>query len=259
MAAPGEQPRVGENRLLAALPQEDYQRLVPELETVQLAFRQVLYEAGQPIRDVYFLRNAVVSMISVMEDGTAVEFATVGNEGLVGLPVFLGAVTAPHQTFCQIPGEAARLRADVFRAEAQARSSLHDLAQRYTQALFSQVAQHASCNRVHSIEQRCARWLLMTHDRVGADEFPLTQEFLAHMLGVRRAGVNAAAGLMKKAGFIRYVRGRVTIVDRPGLESASCECYRVIKLEFERLLGAGPSPERSGGAGDDTTTAHRPA
>ena len=237
MSAPDDLHGPRENRLLAALPREDYERLLAKLDMVSLAIKQIVYEPNGPIPHVYFPTSAVTSVISIMEDGVGVEVATVGNEGMVGLPLFLGAATTPLQAFCQVPGAAARLKADVFRDEIDRGSPLHGLLQRYTQALLNQIAQSAACNRVHSIDQRCARWLLMTHDRVRADQFLLTQEFLAQMLGVRRASVNTAAGMLQKAGFIRYTRGRITVTDRPGLESASCECYRIIKEDFDRLLG----------------------
>jgi CRP-like cAMP-binding protein len=150
--------------------------------------------------------------------------------------VFLGARSIPGEAFCQVAGRALRVPAEALIREASTRGPLHDLLQRYTQALFNQVAQTAACNRAHSIDERCARWLLITHDQVGADRFPLTQQFLAMMLGVRRAGVNAAAGILQRAGFVRYRRGVITVTDRPGLESAACACYRIVRDEFERLL-----------------------
>jgi CRP-like cAMP-binding protein len=224
-----------ENRLLAALPGSAYERLLPALEPVSLSLRQTIYEAEQPIEYVYFVRVGVISMVSVMQDGTIIEVATVGNEGMVGLPVFLGADTIAMHAFVQIPGAAMRMKATALREEVRNGGALAALLQRYTQALLIQIAQGAACNRVHSIEERCARWLLMTHDRVGADEFPLTQKFLSQMLGARRASVNRAARVLQQAGFIRYRRGQITILDREGLESAACECYTVIKREYERL------------------------
>jgi CRP-like cAMP-binding protein len=165
-----------------------------------------------------------------------VEVGTVGNEGMLGLPVFLGADSSPGAAFCQVPGRALRMPAEALRAAASVEGPLRDLLQRYAQALMDQIAQSAACNRAHSTEERLCRWLLMTHDRVGADRFPLTQEFLGQMLGVRRAGVSATASILQRAGFIRYSRGTITITDRAGLESASCGCYRVVRDEFDRLL-----------------------
>lgn len=225
------------NRLLTALPLEEYERLLPNLETVSLPLKYVLYEPNEPIEHVYFPIHGVVSLVTIMEDGVAVEIATVGNEGMIGLPVFLGSEIIPMKAFSQIPGKGMRIKADVFKDLVNQGSPLHDLLQRYTQALFNQTAQSAACNRLHSIEERCCRWLLMIHDRVDSDEYLLTQEFLSQMLGVRRASVNMVASILQKARLIRYSRGRITILDRLGLEAASCECYARIKQEFDRLLG----------------------
>lgn len=225
------------NRLLAALPTEEYERLLPNLETVSLNFKQILYNVNEPIEYIYFPSNYVVSMLTIMENGEAVEVGTVGNEGMVGLPVFLGADKIPGQAFAQIPGDGMRMRADVFTREVTPNTPLFNLLQRYTQALFNQIAQSAACNRLHSIEERLCRWLLMTHDRVGADQFPLTQEFMGQMLGVRRAGVSVTAAILQKAGFIRYSRGKMTISDRASMEDSACECYGIVKAEFDRLLG----------------------
>jgi CRP-like cAMP-binding protein len=227
----------GQNRLLAALPAHEYERLRPHLERTSLGIKESLYEANQPISSVYFPCNVVISLLTVMEDGAAVEVGTIGNEGMVGLPIVLGTETFPGKAFCQIPGAAMRMEAQqAFREEIRRDGPLQDLVRRYTHTLFTQVAQSAACNRLHSIEERCARWLLMAHDRVGADEFALTQEFLSQMLGVRRPSVSIAAGMLQKAGFIRYRRGKIAVLDRPGLESASCECYQVIRQEFDRLF-----------------------
>ena len=172
-----------------------------------------------------------------MDDGTRVEVATIGNEGIVGIPAFLGAqgMGARDVYQVQVPGQVVAMEAREF-LKATRREPLRGLVQRYAQALFSQVTQQVACNGLHSVEERCSRWMLLTHDRVGSDEFPLTQEFLAQMLGVRRASVSMAAGILQSAGFIRYSRGQVAIIDREGLENASCDCYRVIRTEFDRLL-----------------------
>ncbi len=227
----------GGNRLLESLPPDLRERLLPRLDRVQFAFKQIFYDVNQPITAVYFPISGVVSLVTITEDGGIVEVATVGNEGMVGIPLLLGAESTPGRAFVQVPGEGWRMEAAEFRAQLQRDDRLRDHLGRYTQSLFDQIAQSAACNRLHSINERCARWLLMTHDRVGRDEFPLTQEFLAQMLGVRRASVNAAASFLQRAGFIRYSRGVITILDRAGLESASCECYRILRDEFERLLG----------------------
>jgi CRP-like cAMP-binding protein len=225
------------NRLLDLLPDEDHDRLRPELETVHIGVKEAVCEANEPIPHVYFPTGAVISLAAPLADGATAELATVGREGMVGLPVFLGADTMPSRAFGQVPGEALRMGAGAFRAEVERHGPLVRVLNRYTHALFHQAALVLACNGVHSAERRCARSLLQTHDRVGADQFLLTQEFLAMMLGVRRARVSAAAGQLRKAGLIRYARGQMTILDRPGLVSASCECYRVIEREFDRLLG----------------------
>jgi CRP-like cAMP-binding protein len=203
-----------------------------------MALKQILYQSNGAIPYVYFPLTMVASLVISMQDGQTVEVATVGNEGMVGLPAFLGAESFPGQAFTQIAGEAVRMQTAVLRGKASLGSPLHDVLHRYTQALFTQVAQSAACNRLHSIGQRCARWLLMTEDRVRADQFPLTQEFLAQMLGVRRAGVSEAASNLQKAELIQYSRGVITVLDRAGLEAAACECYAIVKQEYDRLLTA---------------------
>src|ERR671932_1570613 len=229
--------RPSANRLLAALPRAEYLRLLPYLEPVSLAHRQSLYDAHTPIPYVWFIERGVASVIRAMKDGTLIEISVIGCEGMVGLPVFLGSESTPSQALVQIPGAGLRMEATVFRREVPAGSPLHDLLHRYTQAYINHVVQGMVCNRVHSIAQRCARWLLLTHDRVDADQFPLTQQLLAQMLGVRRASVGTVASTLQKAGLIRYSRGVITILDRPGLEAAACECYRIIQAEYDRLLG----------------------
>jgi CRP-like cAMP-binding protein len=225
------------NRILAALPPEEMDRLEPHLETVDLPTRMVLYEPNSPVEHVYFPHRGVVSLLTLMPDGTAVEIATVGPEGMVGMPVLLGAEQMASKAFIQIPGDGVRIKADAFRRVVKECSRFEALLLRYTLALMNQMAQNGACNRTHSVEERLARWLLMTQDRVHEATFPLTQEFIAQMLGVRRPTVSLAAGMLAKAGMISYVRGRMTILNRAGLEEASCECYRVIRGEFERLVG----------------------
>ncbi|XXX75096.1 Crp/Fnr family transcriptional regulator [Sorangium sp. So ce134] len=226
------------NRLLSALPRRELERLLPQLEVVPLGHKQVLYEASEPIHHVYFPENGVVSLLSLMENGDAVEIGTVGNEGMVGLPVFLGSVSTQGRAFSQVPGDAVRMRSPIFREEVGRGGRLRETLSRYTQSLFEQIAQAAACNRLHPMGERCARWLLMTHDRVGADEFPLTHEFLSQMLGVRRATVTVAVGMLQQAGLVQFTRGRVTVLSRAGLEEASCECYAIIRDGYERLLGS---------------------
>lgn len=225
------------NKLLVALPNSEYERLFPKLQPVSLPFTQRLYEQNEPIEYLYFINRGVVSMLNIMEDGGAIEVATVGNEGFIGIPLLLGAERSPLEAFVQIPGDALRIKADVFKREITPGSPSYNLLLRYTQALIDQLGQSAACNRLHSIEERCCRWLLLTQDRVGSDEFPLTHEFLAQMLGVRRASVSIVAAVLQKAGLISYHRGKMMIVDRKGLEAGACECYQVIKAEYDRLLG----------------------
>jgi CRP-like cAMP-binding protein len=238
MATPPPYEHLTQNRLLRALSPADRQLLLPALDHVALRMRERLVEPDVPISSVYFPLHGVVSLVSTLEDGTQVEVATIGNEGLVGLPLVLYANTIPFTAFVQVAGEALRMNAETFGRLLQEESgTLRQLLYRYAQALFNQLAQHVVCNRLHRIAQRCARWLLLTHDRVGRDEFPLTHDFLALMLGVRRASVTEVAGRLQQAGLIRYRLGIVRVLDRAGLEAASCECYGVIKQEYDRLLG----------------------
>src|ERR687887_319626 len=238
MATPPPQDRLTQNRLLRALSPAARQPLLPALELVALGLRERLIEPEVPIPFVYFPLHGVVSLVRTLGDGTQIEVVAIGNEGLIGLPLVLDANTIPLTAFVQIEGEALRMEAEVFgRLLREGTGTLSHLLYRYSQALFNQLAQHLVCNRRHRIAQRCARWLLLTHDRVGRDEFPLTHEFLALMLGVRRASVTEVAGRLQKAGLIHYRLGRMRVLDRAGLEAASCECYGVIKQEYDRLLG----------------------
>jgi CRP-like cAMP-binding protein len=230
------------NRLLRALPEQELARIAPALESVAVQRRQIAFDVDRPIEHVYFPENAVFSIVGVMSDGRAVETAAVGWEGMVGLPVFLGTDRTPAQAFCQIPGDALRLGTGTFQREVARGGELRSILNRYTQAHFTQVAQASACNRLHTMRERCARWLLQTHDRVGRDEFPLTQRFLSQMLGVRRATVTEAARSLQQAGFLNYVHGRVTVRDRHGLESIACECYAIVRREFDRLLEGRISP-----------------
>ena len=227
----------GENRLLAALPRDEYDRLRPHLEKVSLPLRDILYEANGPIPHVFFPLHGVVSLVILMDGDVSLEVGTIGNEGMVGTPVFLGSDSSPTRAISQVPGEALRMETEVFQEEMRRGGPLYGLVQRYTQAMINQISQSTVCNHRHSVQKRMCRWLLMSHDRVGVDEFPLTQEFLAQMLGVRRPTVTAVAGTLQKAGLISYHRGKLTVLDRKGLEAASCECYEVVARELDRLLG----------------------
>jgi CRP-like cAMP-binding protein len=225
------------NRILANLPSADYQRVRSKLKPILFRQGQALHEMDGPISHVYFPRSGVASVVARMDEGGTVEVATIGNEGIVGLAAYLGDGRSPMEVFVQIPGEAVRMDADAFRHEIRACGALRDGVRRYAQALLTQVGQSAACNRVHSIDERCARWLLMSHDRIVGDEIRLTQEFLAEMLGVRRAGVSRAAGFLKRRKLIDYRRGRIHVLDRKGLEKAACECYAFIRAHHERLVG----------------------
>ena len=227
-----------ENRLLAALPAADYQRLQPHLELMTLPLRQVIYEAGDPIDDVYFPRSAVISLVATLEDCSTMEAGLVGQEGMTGIPVLLGGMTKAHRAFVQVAGEAWRLKAPVLQTEFDRGGALQKLLLRYFQALFTQVAQTGVCNRFHTTEERLARWLLLVSDCVQSETFALTQEFIAQMIGVRRAGVTVAAGALSQAGLVRYTRGQIKIVDRQGLEDFSCECYSVVREEFSWLYNS---------------------
>ncbi|HUS14446.1 MAG TPA: Crp/Fnr family transcriptional regulator [Chloroflexia bacterium] len=225
------------NRLLALLPASSADALLPLLQPLDLPLKYRLYTPDTPIEAVYFPRAGVCSLLTVLADGTAVEVGTVGNEGFVGIPVVLGATQTPGLAFCQVPGAAWCIPVRAFRAVLAVDAPLRNLLGRYTQALFVQIAQSTACNRAHAVEARAARWLLQTADRVGAPTFALTQQFLAQMLGVRRATVNAVEQRLAEAGLIRYSRGHVTLLDYAGLCALSCECYGIIKAEYDRLLG----------------------
>ena len=228
------------NRLLAALEisaPDDAAWLLSRLTSADLVLGHVLAPAGEAFEAAYFPVTAVISIIGRMRDGGAAEVGTVGNEGAVGMSVLLDASPAPHETVAQIPGIVLAIDASVLRVGMEQRPELRSLLLRYVHEYLTQVAQTAACNRLHDIEQRCARWLLMTHDRVGeAEEFPLTQAYLAIMLGVRRAGVTVAAGALQSAGLITYHRGGIRVIDRAGLEIAACECYGLVRRHFDRLI-----------------------
>ena len=224
------------NRILAAIPNDEYTRLGPHLEPIKLEVRDLVIDVNESITHVYFLDTGVVSIIGLMADRSPVETATIGFEGMVGLAVFHKTDRIAAQAFCQVPAEGLRMSVVAFRAELERAPALTTLLHRYTQAMFTQVAQASACNRVHPARRRCARWLLQTHDRVGTDEFPLTHEFLAQMLGVRRATVSEVAAALQRERLLEYRYGRITITDRAALERASCECYGIIAAEYARLI-----------------------
>ena len=224
------------NRLLKSLSREDYERLHPYLHPVEFEYKRSLYEADQQIEFVYFLETGVASLVNTMKNGDAAEVGTIGNEGMVGLPVIFGDSQAPTSVYMQVAGRGLQMKAKFFWQEMHRSSSLRMAMLHYAHAFFNQVAQSAACNTFHHLERRCCRWLLMTHDRMQADQFPLTQEFLSQMLGVHRPSVSVAARMLQKAGLIDYSRGNIRIADRKGLEAASCSCYKLIKGEYDRLL-----------------------
>ena len=225
------------NRILDRLPRKELARIRKALTEIDAAVRDQIYEPNKTFRHVYFPETAIASVVNVLEDETEIEVATIGYEGMVGLPVFLGTNRSPARSFWQIAGTAFRLDAAFLVKEKGSGSPLAAALGLYTQGFFAQIAQSVSCNRLHNLEQRCARWLLMTHDRVPGDDFPLKQEFLAQMLGVRRAGISEVAGRLQRKRLIKYSRGSMTIIDRAGLERLSCECYQAVAREYRRLLG----------------------
>jgi CRP-like cAMP-binding protein len=226
----------GENRLLAALPQEEFQRLMPSLHQTSFRLGDVIYEFGGRLNYVYFPTTAIVSLLYTMENGATAEMGLTGNDGVVGIALFMGGETMPNRAVIQSAGDAVRMRAKVLQEEFKLGGQFQRLLLRYTQALITQISQTAVCNRLHSVEQQLCRWLLLSHDRLSTDELIMTQELIADMLGVRREGVTVAAGHLQDIGAISYVRGRIQILDRRKLELAACECYRVVKDEFDRLL-----------------------
>ena len=225
------------NKLLAALPAAAYQRILPFLTTVPLKFKQVLHKHGAKIDTIYFLGGGVGSVTNVMADGRMVEVATIGNEGVIGITVFLGGDVSPGEAFIQVPdGVGQSMSAEAFTRELDRRGAFYDVVSRYSQALHVLMMQSTACNTLHSVEERCARWLLMTHDRVEGDEFQLTHEFLGYMLGARRPTVSLVLGTLDKAGIIQNGSKRITVVDRDRLEETACECYQVVQSAFDRLL-----------------------
>lgn len=226
--------RPSENRLLSAIPGVDDDGA---FAVVDVEARKPIYDHGEVIDQLYFPLDAVMSLVADMDDGSVFEIATVGREGVVGVEALIQSQDSDHRIFVQVPGRAVRVPTDRIRELVGQDPGLETLIFRYVRALMAQISRSAACNRAHPVDERTARWLLQTHDRVGRDDFPLTQEFLGQMLGVARPRVSTAAATLQRAGFIRYSRGHLRVTDRQGLEDASCECYRVITAEYERLLG----------------------
>lgn len=225
------------NHLLAALPSEAYERLQPHLDPVTFSLGKVVYESGGQMRYVYFPTTSHISLLYTMIDGSTAEMGLVGKEGVVGIALFMGGETTPSHAVVQGGGAALRMKAKAMLHEFKRGGEFQLLLLRYTQALITQISQTAVCNRLHSVEQRLCRWLLMTHDRTESDELQMTHEFISNMLGVRREGVTVAAHRLQEAGMISYVRGHINILDRPQLLAHVCECYQVVKAEHKRLLG----------------------
>ena len=229
-------PTPKQNHLLAALPAEVQERLFPHLELVPLPLGKVLYESGDTLRHVYFPTDSIVSLLYVMESGASAEISVVGNEGLIGVALFMGGESTPSRAIVQSAGSAYRMLGQRLKDEFNRHSELQHLLLRYTQALITQMSQTAVCNRHHSIDQQLCRWLLLSLDRLPSNQLTMTQELIANMLGVRREGVTDAAGKLQKHGVIEYSRGQITVLNRPELENLSCECYAVVKKETDRLL-----------------------
>ncbi len=225
-----------QNHLLDALPESDYTRIHASLEYVSMPLGQALYESGGQLQHVYFPTTAIISLLYVLENGASAEIAVVGNEGVLGVSLFMGGETTPSRAVVQSAGFGYRMRATLLKQEFNRGGPMMHLLLRYTQALITQMAQTAVCNRHHSIEQQLCRWLLLSLDRLAADDLNMTQELIANMLGVRREGVTEAAGKLQRAGLIEYSRGHIRVLDRPKLELRVCECYQVVKTEFDRLL-----------------------
>ncbi len=224
------------NRLLATLPKEEYARLLPGLKRIPLAFGEVLYEPGDTMKHVYFPNDSIVSLLSALPERSTLEVGMVGNEGMAGLPIFMGVNVSQTRALVQGAGSAMRMSSATVRYEANRLGALHRLLHRYTHSLLTQVSQSVACNRFHSVDARLARWLLMSSDRLGKEEFRLTQEFMSNMLGVRREGVNKASGALQADKLIRYSRGVITILNRRGLQANSCACYAIIKSESDEYL-----------------------
>jgi CRP-like cAMP-binding protein len=230
-----------ENHLLAALPDAEWQRWLPQLEPVEMPLGQVLYEAGGTLSHVYFPTTAIVSLLYVMENGASAEIAVVGNEGIVGISLFMGGDSTSSRAVVQSAGLGLRLKAQIMKEDFNRAGPVLHLLLRYTQALITQMAQTAVCNRHHSLDQQLCRWLLLSLDRLQGNELVMTQELIANMLGVRREGVTEGALKLQQAGLIRYARGHISVLDRDGLEERSCECYAVVKKEYDRLLPQQPA------------------
>jgi CRP-like cAMP-binding protein len=226
------------NHLLAALPVDEFARLKPDLESVSMALGEVLYESGDKMTHIYFPTTAIISLLYIMENGATAEIGIAGNNGLIGIALFMGGETTSSRAVVQSAGGAVRMKAGALKKAFALGGVFQNILLRYTQSLMTQISQTAVCNRLHSVEQQLCRWLLINHDQLQTDKLVMTHDLIANMLGVRREGVSIAAGNLQKKKLIRYVRGTITVLDRQGLENAACECYQVVKDEYDRLLGA---------------------
>lgn len=225
------------NHILAGTTDEGMARLLPNLQPVSLPLGKVLYESGEKLDYIYFPTTAIISLLYIMENGSTAEIGVIGNDGLVGIAIFMGGDTTPNRAVVQSAGQAFKMKARVMKDEFTRGGRFHNLCLRYTQALITQISQTAVCNRLHSVDQQLCRWLLLSHDRLPSDRLIMTQDLIANMLGVRREGITHAAKRLQTAGYISYVRGDMTILDRKGIESEVCECYQVVRTEYSRLLG----------------------
>jgi CRP-like cAMP-binding protein len=225
------------NHLLAALPADEFARLKPDLEPVSMSLGEVVYESGEQLEYIYFPTTAIISMLYIMENGSTAEIGMAGNDGLVGIALYMGGSTTPSRAVVQSAGNAFRLRTKALQSTFGLGGVFQNLLLRYTQSLMTQISQTAVCNRLHSVEQQLCRWLLINHDLLQTNKLIMTHDLIANMLGVRREGVSIAAGNLQKKNLIKYVRGTITMLDRQGLEIAACECYKVVKDEYDRLLG----------------------
>ncbi len=225
------------NHLLAALPADEFDRLKPDLTAVSLTLGEVIYESGELLEYIYFPTTAIISLLYIMENGSTAEIGMSGNDGLVGIALYMGGSTTPSRAVVQSAGNAFRLRSKALKFEFGLNGVFQNILLRYTQALMTQISQTAVCNRLHSVEQQLCRWLLINHDLLQTNKLIMTHDLIANMLGVRREGVSIAAGNLQKKGLIKYVRGTITMLNREGLETAACECYQVVKDEYDRLLG----------------------
>ena len=223
------------NRILSALPDEEFERLQPKLREVSIPMGEIVYLPEQPIEHVYFINRGIISWLAALEDGNTVEAGVIGPEGVAGISVVLGATSTPNQGLAQSPVQALKIRAGDLVVEFRRGGKLHDFLLRFMHTMFVQVTQTAACNRLHTLDQRLARWLLLTHDRIDGDQFTLTQDFVSRMLGVRRAGVSVAANALRQTGLIDYHRGDFKILNHPALEDAACECYQIVRAEYDRL------------------------